>query len=140
MREIKFRAWVKSEKRMITDTQEFIPLIVTNKGVIKLQPQFKEKFYEILPEGWFELMQYTGLKDKNGVEIYEGDIIQIKIYDYDFKTRVEWCDITFGFSIQISENEWTDLSYLNNFQYEKDKENFSFEVVGNIHESYLERG
>lgn len=80
MREIKFRAWVVSEKRMITDTQEFIPLIVTNKGVMKLQPQFKENYYEILPSDWFELMQSTGLKDKNGVEIYEGDIVKQTFY------------------------------------------------------------
>jgi hypothetical protein len=62
MREIKFRAWVKSEKRMITDYQEFIPLIVTNKGVMKLRPEYEADLYGILPNDWFELMQYTGLK------------------------------------------------------------------------------
>lgn len=38
---------------------------------MKLQPQFKESYYKILPSDWFEIMQYTGLKDKNGKRNYE---------------------------------------------------------------------
>ena len=52
MREIKFRAWDKNEKIMIP----------------------ADEFYFS-----YEMMQYTGLKDKNGKEIYEGDILKIKI-------------------------------------------------------------
>ena len=84
MREIRFRAWYKSDALMI-DNESFggsIPFSNTN----------------------YILMQYTGLKDKNGKEIYEGDILQ----DEDgIKHTIKWaggdgdgcgcCDCFVGF-------------------------------------------
>ena len=63
MREIKFRAWEKSLKQVIP-----VHNIGLEKRIINTESAWRT-FNEI------EVMQYTGLKDKNGKEIYEGDVL-----------------------------------------------------------------
>ena len=70
MREIKFRAWDKKNKAMFYP-QELIQLDRVYAGYFDDSgcPKTDENII---------LMQYTGLKDKNGREIYEGDIVKYK--------------------------------------------------------------
>ena len=113
MREIKFRAWDKEENKMMdmdelvcpTDWEERSYLVQAMDGVITN----------------LILIQYTNLKDKNGVEIYEGDIIQMKDM---FKKRYEviFKDGAFGFQWHIFKN----LNFWHTSW---------FEVIGNIYES-----
>ena len=81
MREIKFRAWDKQDKRMIIDEQDFIPLKVTSKGVLKLSPHHVENLWSFVDGDRIDIMQFTGIQDKKGNGIYEGDIVLLDIMD-----------------------------------------------------------
>lgn len=118
MREIKFRAWEKSLKQIIpVDNIDFEKRMVNTESAWRM-------FDEI------ELMQYTGLKDKNGKEIYEGDIL-----DTDLERPYLVVEFRNGcFVIECCDDE--EIYYDIMFPLEKEISNLEYhKVIGNIYEN-----
>jgi uncharacterized phage protein (TIGR01671 family) len=115
MREIKFRAWWKSLMRML-DADDVRRNL--NIGVIAHIGEVAD----------YILMQYTGLKDKNGREIYEGDIVISGMLENDVWVPrngiVEWEQGDALFRIKLSDAIDDDQLM-----------DGPCEVIGNIYES-----
>lgn len=120
-REIKFRAWIKPEKKM------------RQVGSISMDMWYITVWFQPYKFDYIELMQYTGLKDKDWKEIYEGDLIKsFKIWE------------TETYQIERHRNGWTVVNISieemsEHFRYiPLDKqffENFWYKVIWNIYEN-----
>ena len=92
----KYRAWLVNEKRMMTHTQYFIPMRVTNFGLERLNPTMENNHWYLVDEP-IELMRFIGLKDDKDVEYFIGDIAEfnngdrftLKMEDY-LEVYVDW--------------------------------------------------
>lgn len=121
MREIKFRVWDKEIKKIILVSPNwFINNEVSNTD-----------FSKLAEEDNCILMQYTGLKDKNGKEIYEGDIVRFmnEVPDKMMLYKVEWNNEEARFAIVVEHVEYG--KYFGRI----DEIIKNIEVIGNIYEN-----
>lgn len=116
MREIKFRAWDVTQKLMYSMDELLDPSHIHPSVLIDCLQQPGDGY-----DTDTVLMQYTGLKDKNGVEIFEGDIVHI------FGTHV-------SYEVKFEKGMWT-LGADDLYGYANRSDLYGTEVIGNIYEN-----
>jgi len=114
MREIKFRAWNEKEKKMIPHNRLFRLDTSNELPFLPLLEKYNDDY---------QVMQFTGLKDRNGKEIYEGDIVDTN----GGRGEVIWNEelAAWGVKQMVSDHTWIDR--LCDWTDE--------EVIGNIYEN-----
>lgn len=134
-REIKFRIWADNKfynKCLVGNTNN------TNDKKWTCPMVWLEKSKKWVHCDNGIICQYTGLHDKNGKEIYEGDIVKIygHCFDFGFKQeeigQIEFIHGAFGFYREKSKNEYC----FNNLETEESYGELDYyEVIGNIYDN-----
>lgn len=140
MREIKFRAWEHTLKEMIeVDDIQFYRGDDINIDGIELKPLPRNEqpimintrsAWRIANDEDVTLMQYTGLHNKNGKEIYEGDVVDIEHPCWTQRCITEFRNGSFIFRQLFGEGKETIVP---GFSFMREK--WEVKVIGNIYEN-----
>lgn len=133
MKEVKFRAWDSEANIMIYSDHRTRKLYDVYYGFEmnesgSLECRWEGDFSEshVLDGGILDnIMQYTGLKDKNGVEIYEGDIVEYELFGREKRMTIEYDQESASFKYCIAGEVKFTFDSGNNER---------MSVIGNIYE------
>ena len=118
----KFRAWHNELGRMMSISDMWFN--VDSLGEIGLNDAVMNDYITVSPDE-IELMQSTGLFDKNNTEIFEGDIVRV----LDSTYTVFYDNERGSYRLKPHDDRW-NVDYMSNFS-----DGGNFEVVGNIYEN-----
>lgn len=126
MRELEFRAWDSLERRM----RKVVSLHWRDGKPISVRLEGENEPISI--EGRLVIEQDTGLKDKNGTEIHEGDICSFSRKNGKYVGVVEWLDYLASFGLRAVEG--TSLYTFSELD-AMEVDLRILEVIGNVHEN-----
>lgn len=134
MREIKFRAWDSTKNNWLNKLTR-LSLFYKPNPVYSDISDFKTMTVILNPSTGIELMQFTGLKDTKGVDIYEGDIVEVRDvgFGYKYVGVINWDQESLSYQLGIIKDYPTMGQGLRDIFYTL--KYHTFEVIGNIYEN-----
>lgn len=121
MDKFKFRVWDKEDKKFL----DHLSIALSADGILILWRLEGKKYINLNDNNRYLLIQCTGLKDKNGKLIYEGDIVK---YHYDWEDEIKpvfFDTISACYGVKICKD--FILPFTNGLD--------NIEVIGNIHQN-----